>query len=119
MNHIDQDKLLNELLAPDEALDLRRRSLEQGLNALRRDRSNRRALRTAALVCLPALLVAVIITGRPHVPAQAARLSARPPTFVSQPPTNNSQIKLISAEELFALFSGSSLAVVGKPGHQP
>ena len=39
-------------------------------------------------------------------------------SIVATAPPEESGVKMISDEELFALFPGRSLALIGKPGHQ-
>src|SRR5438270_13138890 len=115
MNQLDRDKLLHELLAPDGGTGLRERSLQQGLVALRRERRKRQVVRAAILFCLPLLIFAAVTLGRG--PAQQPKLrNSRPEVALSSTPRSNaSEVKIISDEELFALFPGRSLALIGKP----
>jgi hypothetical protein len=121
MKRHERDQLLNEILGNDEVSGFRQASLEQGLAALRKARSRRRAWRTGALVALPALLaVAVLIHQRPtssvsSVTSVTSVPVARP---TATPRQATSSVKFITDEELFALFPNRSLALIGPPGHQ-
>jgi hypothetical protein len=118
MKHPDENPLLREILADEPLAALRHTSLEQGLGAMRRARRLHRAARVGTLALVPVLLIVALTL---HKPAQET--ASRPPTpgapqaSVVAPPAE-SGVKMISDEELFALFPGRSLALIGKPGHQ-
>ena len=118
MNQLDRDKLLNELLTPDGRTGLRERSLQQGLVALRRERRKRQVVRAGILLCLPLLIFAAVTLGRGPARQPKLRNSSPEVALSSTPRINTSEVKIISDEELFALFPGRSLALIGKPGHQ-
>jgi hypothetical protein len=118
MKRHERDQLLKEILGGDEVSEVRQASLEQGLTAIRKSRARRRALRAGTLVMLPALLaVALLVHQRPasSVTSVASVPVTRSP---SAPPRPAASIKLITDEELFALFPDRSLALIGPPGHQ-
>jgi hypothetical protein len=109
---------LNEILGSDEVSGFRQASLEQGLAAFRKTRSRRRAVRTGALVALPALLAAVVlIHQRPTSPVTSVT-SVPVARQTAAPPHATTSVKFITDEELFALFPNRSLALIGPPGHQ-
>lgn len=118
MKHPDENPLLKEILADDKLSALRRASLDQGFEAMRRGRRLRRGVRAGTFALLPLLLILTLtlrkptqeIAGQPSTPGTQASIAPAPP--------RESGVKMISDEELFALFPGRSLALVGKPGHQ-
>jgi len=55
MNHRDHEKLLKEILPPEDMADYRKSSLEYGLAGLRRERRRRHIVRFSA--------VAVVLLG--------------------------------------------------------
>jgi hypothetical protein len=117
MKNSDENPLLKEILADDNLSALRHASLEQGLNAIRRQRRMRRAMHAGMFVLIPTLLTFMLrkplenrasTTSSPRVQETTTAAIARA----------ESSIKVISDEELFALFPGHSLALIGKPGQQ-
>jgi hypothetical protein len=119
MKSPDENPLLKEILADEALTALRHASLNQGLDALRRARRVRRAARLGTLASVPVLLIVALTL---HKPTQEA--ASPPPTpgtqqaSIATAPPEASGVKTISDEELFALFPGRSLALIGKPGHQ-
>ena len=117
MKRHEQDKLLKETLADDGLSDLRRASLENTLASARRLRQRRQAIRTGAVALCPVLFLAAIMLNQswpdrpPKTPVQT--VAASNPT---QPKTP--EVKFITDQELFALFPGRSLALIGKHGRQ-
>lgn len=110
----NQTELLADVLAEEEEA-LRTSTLECGLSALRQRRRLRR-IRTAALMALPLIVIAAmfapaLILQRRPVPSIAA---------VNPPPAmvEGTAIRIISDEELLALFKDRPVALVGRPGHQ-
>lgn len=120
MKRNERDQLLNEILTGEEVSGVRRASLERGLVAVRRAR-HRRAVRAAVLMALPVVLaLAVVLRQRPVTQpalAPAAPSTAPAPTTVS-PARSATSVRLISDEELLAMFPGRSLALIGPPGQQ-
>lgn len=124
MNRNDQEKLLGALLPGEEEADLRGASLAQGLQAIRRKRRGR-AAQLYALAFLPFAVALLLFVERlpscatrnaalnPTRQAEAQRSLPAVATIIAAQPT-----KVISDEELFALFPGRSLALIGSPGHQ-
>ena len=116
MNTPDENPLLRDVLA-DEGLDtLRRTSLDRALAAQRRARCFRHAGHAAMIAVLPALLVLAFLWHRPS-PSPAAPMTVVMSVTTAPPPATYG-VQMISDEELFALFPGRSLALIGKPGRQ-
>ncbi len=118
MNHNDQDRLLTEVLTDEVLQACRLATLECGLAGMRRHRRHRRAVKVCSVVGLViigavAAVCALKLADRVD-PTMAGRLAA-PPNLASD---SNSNLKVITDEELFALFPDRPLALVGKPGHQ-
>ena len=110
--------LLNKILADEKLSALRRTSLDAALPALRRARRQRRAVRSA-LVCLPLLLAGAFgwrqFVSAPPVKREIQVAIKAPSPAAVEPP---SKVKIISDEELLALFPNRAVAIIGKPGHQ-
>lgn len=117
MKRSDEDRLLNQILA-DDVEDFRRSSLTL---ALRKNRQRRRTQTTMAVLGL----VVVAALGAFHFakpvaklapPIQTASVTKTAPT--STPAKLESHVKILTDEELFALFPDRQVALIGKPGHQ-
>jgi hypothetical protein len=111
MKHTEHDQLLNDVLQREELSAFRQASLERTLASIRRQRQQRRIVRACALACLPLLVtLGIVLLGPmsqpPLKPTDAPR------------PTETARVKFITDEELFALFPGRPMALIGKPGHQ-
>jgi hypothetical protein len=117
MRRSEQDRLLDGLLAQENLDALRRTSLQAGLVALRHRRFRRRAVQACAFAGLPVLALFFGLQWFSSVPKQIATapLPEREGKLVS---AEDQPTKMISDEELFALFPNRPLALVGKPGHQ-
>jgi hypothetical protein len=113
MTEEEKNQLLEEILGDDELTRLRQTSLSRGLREMRRRRQRAAAARVS-MMALPALLLAVwafYLRFPPRPPAPAPPAMALASKAVSK-------VEYINREQLFALFPGRSLALVGKPGHQ-
>jgi hypothetical protein len=117
MKNFDENPLLKEILTDENLSALRQASLKQGLNAIRRQRRMRRAMHAGMFALIPTLL---IFTLRKPMSSSVSRTSNPPvqETTAAAIAPAESGIKVISDEELFALFPGHSLALIGKPGQQ-
>jgi hypothetical protein len=119
MKHSDENPLLKEILTDEKLSALRRGSLNLGLDAVRRARRLRRALHAGTFALMPVLLILTLTLRKPkQEPASQPSTPVPRQASVATAPPNESGVKIISDEELFALFPGRSLALVGKPGHQ-
>jgi hypothetical protein len=138
----DRDHLLRELLGDDSLENLRRDSLAAGLVALRARRRRRAVLAgaSAAAVLLlafalawpghpagdptangdatpPSRLLAAVAEADPTATG-ATRLQPEAAPAEISPDTADNGVQLITDEELFALFPGRSMALIGPPGAQ-
>jgi hypothetical protein len=117
MKNSDENPLLKEILTDENLSALRHASLKQGLDAIRRQRRMRRAMHAGMFVLIPTLLIFTL--RKPMSNSASTTSSPRVPDTTSTAITpTESGIKVISDEELFALFPGHSLALIGKPGQQ-
>lgn len=118
MKRREQDELLKELLSGEEVSAFRRASLEGGLAAVRRQRRWRAAKMGAMILCSLLLLAAVLIHRQSGL--KTRQMASAKPTLPASAPkqTDSSGMKIISDEELFALFPGRAMALVGEPGEQ-
>jgi hypothetical protein len=113
MKQTEPDRLLRVILEDGEDGGLRAASLEAGLKHLQRRRRRERVTQIG-LAATMSLLVAglclfLTVSPAPLPPA------ARP--VVSNPGADTG-IKVISDDELFALFPNRAMALIGPRGHQ-
>jgi len=119
MNPQKQHPLLSELLSGEELSDFRQASLERGIASIRRQHHRRTVLHGAGVVSLCLLLIAGVLfyyfsrqfpfycsVPVPHQSAMSAQSG------------HDSHMKFINDDELFNLFPGRSMALIGKPGEQ-
>lgn len=119
MKRSEQDRLLEEIISGDELSSFRQASLENGLALLRQQRRRRRNTRVWVLAALPLLLALGIVFNR--APGFRPRPTGSVPparTALVTPHLRTTEAKLITDDELFALFPNRPLALIGKPGHQ-
>lgn len=116
MKRQEQDHLLNELLAGEEVSNFRQASLAQAQAAIRSRNQRRRAVRIGVLAALPVLgVIALVLSQSPRVAVKPTETSV--PIVVQHNPKPPS-VRIISDEELFALFPDRPMALIGPPGHQ-
>lgn len=116
MNPQDQEKLLNEILPPDDPADFRQASLERSLIGLRRERRRRHVVRVSAVaVALICISLGIVLNSRTTKQNQAAQIQP-PPTAAS--PALASHVEFINDDQLLALITNRPVALVGKPGEQ-
>lgn len=115
MRPSEQKQLLKDIIAERDLSQLSEITLQSGLMALRGHRRRRHARRILVFAGLPLVLGFAALIG----------LSIRHPTLARKVPKSlatmqpqNSGVKIINDDELFALFPNRSLALVGKPGQQ-
>ena len=118
MKGAQQNELLRDLLTEPELEELKQTSLHNGLAALRARQQRRRAARALVLGALPVVLVCAVLIrqGIRIWPSRVKQMQGNSFTAAQSP--QESGVKLINDDELFALFPGRSLALVGPPGHQ-
>lgn len=116
MNSRDQEKLLKEILPPDDLADFRQTSLERGLAGLRRERRRRHILRfsavVAALICIS---LGLILKSKNPSNTQTTQIQPLP---VVASATLTPHVDFINDEQLLALFTNQPVALVGSPGEQ-
>ena len=108
MNRRNQDQLLTELLAGEEAAEFRQASLNRALRGLRRRRRRQEWARASVILLFLAVLAAVSLWPRGQQPVQPRKVAAAQ----SGGPT------VITDDQLLALFPDRPVALIGKPGHQ-
>jgi hypothetical protein len=107
MKRSDQDRLLEEAFAGESVERLRAASLAGALSALRARRRRRACVSGAAASF--ALAVAVFVSIRHRTPEEAV---------VPPPAPKTNAVRIISDEQLLALFPDRSVALIGRPGEQ-
>jgi hypothetical protein len=120
-------RLLNELLSDDQLDDLRGATLEQGLRLVRRRRRLRRVARTsgwigvfiALFVALPALFRSQPVNDHAKQPTVSeavaiAQIAIEPPVESD----SDTGIRLLTDEQLLAMFPGRPVALIGPAGNQ-
>src|SRR5579859_4381204 len=117
MKRTDHDKLLRETLTGEEVSDLRTASLASGLAAVRRRRRYRRVTQAAAVVVLTLLVsLGIVHQNRNRTPVRevaSIKQTSATPAPSPAPSAETAKVKTISDEELFALFPGRAMALVG------
>ena len=115
----ERDELLRDVLAGPALDEFRNASLDDGLRLVRRTRQHRQAMRVAAYVALPLLIVvsALVVQNRQLPPRLAVH---QPPAAPAEPAQTipGTAIAIISDEQLLDLFQGRPVALVGQPGDQ-
>ena len=113
----EHEDLLREVLA--EGRDARAVTLRQGLTALHRARVRRRAIRLG-VAASPAVLLMVLWLARHPLGTPRPTDRAEPTTEAVTPIRRiaGTPIRIISDEELLAVFQGRPVALLGEPGHQ-
>jgi hypothetical protein len=111
MNRVDRDRLLADILGEDGLEAFRHASLEQGVAALRRRDVRRAALRRTVPLFLCMILGLGLLLVRSRHPTSVSSQHARSVEA-------STETKVINDEELFALFPGRSVALIGERGHQ-
>jgi hypothetical protein len=107
------DPLFHEIFAGDELRALRHASLEGGLAALRFRRRLRLAFRATGAAAV--LLLAFSLVWRPAFPTASI---PSPALVATQPASAAPHIKMLTDDELLALFPNQQVALIGSPGHQ-
>jgi len=118
MRRSEQEQLLNDILAERDLSHLREITLQSGLLALQAHRKRRRARRTLVLAAVPFLLGSVFLIDWRIRPMRGSAPGTAATAAGALLQKEDSGVKIISDDELFALFPNRSLALVGKPGHQ-
>jgi hypothetical protein len=118
MTHPDDNSLLKEILADEKLAELRTNSLHQGLLAMRQARRRRYAARVAVtlILCGGLWLTFVRPMSETHMALKSAPKTASKPSLHETP--RPSGVKLISDDQLLALFPDRSVALIGSPGQQ-
>ena len=114
MKRSEHDRLLREILDDGDAANFRAASLARGLDFLQQRQRRKHFAQACAAAILPLLLISVLVV---HLASQPA---STPPAVhpAPAPPTDTAKVKIITDEELFALFPNRALALIGSPGHQ-
>ena len=114
MKRSEQDRLLREILDDGDAANVRAASLARGLAFLQQRRRRQHVAQACAAAILPLLLISVLVAHLAPRPASTPP-PARP---AAAPPADTAKVKIITDEELFALFPNRALALIGSPGYQ-
>jgi len=114
--------LLRETLADDDLAALRRQSLDILLAAARQRRHRRGLMRAGVFAALPIFIIGMLWAHRrllpPAKPAIAGSLPTREASSAPTAAGPPEKVKFITDDELFALFPGKPLALIGPPGQQ-
>ena len=119
MRRQEQDQLLKEILAGEDLSHFRQASLQSGLTAVRHRRRRHRVFRVSAVTLLPLFLAYAIFVwqrSRESRPTTSSSSLAQISDAVSA--NAKPEVKIITDDELFELFPGRSMALIGKPGEQ-
>lgn len=117
MKQTDQDSLLKDLLSDERIQQLRLETLNRSRDALRKGRARRQMVHSSVLVLVPLMVLGLIclhfMPARPAANVDSAQSKEHEVRASSAP-----AVETISDEELFSLFPGQSVALIGKPGEQ-
>jgi hypothetical protein len=111
----DNDELLHAVLDSDD--ELRAKTLQAGLTALRRRRANRSVARAAMFVLAPMLAIVALSLAFNRSRSDSATRS-HSSSLVATRTIEGTAIRDLTDEELLAFFKGRPVALVGSPGHQ-
>jgi hypothetical protein len=114
------DHLLDDVLAPEAADGFRDATLRTTLAAIQRRKHRRSLARKAALIALPVALAGGLwwLQSTERTESQQASVAPQPAATALAQFIPGTDIRLISDEELFALFPDRPLALIGPKGHQ-
>ena len=119
MNRDNHNRLLQELFDSEELARLRRVSLDHMLASARLRRQRRRIGRAGVFAALSLLLITGVFSIRaPRAPTVRNASSAPANTAASASKATSVTVKIITDEELYALFPNRSLALIGPVGAQ-
>jgi hypothetical protein len=107
MKSSDRDKLLGEILRDENLEHARAASLDGMLRAVRGRRHYRAALSGAA-AALVLGAVMLVVTRRAPSPSESSALAG----------VKSSGVRIVTDEQLLALFPDRSVALIGRPGEQ-
>jgi len=122
MKRSENERLLSEILNDGDAENFQAASLARGLDFLRRRRRRKRLAQAGAASLLAGALILGLVAHRAAGPSPAPPVVVREATplvgAAPPPPVETTKVKIISDEELFALFPNRAVALIGAPGHQ-
>jgi len=120
MNRNEHEKLLREILPPDDIAEFRDHSLERALNGLRRERRRRHIVRlSSAAVVLLCILIGILL--KSPRPDHVEHASIQPVASPAPASADSGHVDFINDDQLLALISSITnrpVALVGKPGDQ-
>lgn len=115
----EHDELLTAVLSDSTDNELRAKSLDRTLAAVRQRRRRRHVLRGAGGIVMAGIMAAVLWHRHAPDARPVATIHSQPsevaPTAPTVPGTN---IRLVSDEELLAMFPDRPVALVGPPGNR-
>jgi hypothetical protein len=120
MSKHSDDQLLNDLLSDGIGPGEESASLEMLLSETRRVRRRRRVThyRFASVLAIVVVAQISLSLGRLDRPSTAALRNVEAASLPQSPPAETPAIPTITDEELFALFPGRQLALIGPRGDQ-
>jgi hypothetical protein len=140
------ERFIKEILEDEDLAWFRQASLESGLKALQRRRTRRKIFGGSVMAAFALLAIVLVVWPRSseldhtaslvlpeksqgpetaaanHPLESSGHQMEKPPTSANQASVDSSitpaepAVRIINEEELFALFPGRSLALIGKPG---
>ncbi len=118
MKSDNSDSLLTEVFHGDDLDTVRQATLKCGLAEVRRQRGRRRLVRIGGVAALLLAAAAVSIYTLDVLHRRADKLNQFSSAAGMPNPEPSKGVKIITDEQLFALFPGRPMALVGKPGQQ-
>ncbi len=117
MNRSQQDRLLSECLTGDEVAPIREQSLAHSLLWLRRRGRRRRQAKWMSASVAALLTVGIFAVHRGAIRFPSSGTASQTQAIITPQP-DRVEVKIITAQELAALFPERPLALIGKPGQQ-
>ena len=114
----NENPLLREILTDEKLTEVRRASLDNSLAIIRRRRRVAQALQLSALVLVSVLAITMVLLRQPRQSIVASNQTNTVVASSKDQPESAPSVRTISDEELFALFPGRAVALIGAPGHQ-
>ena len=107
----EKENLLADILSEETPADFRAATLERSLACIRQRRSRQRVIRVASAVCAVCAILAVAFLKNNRT-MQRNRIASVQPGVPTVPGTN---IRIISDDELLAMFPDRPVALIGPP----
>jgi hypothetical protein len=118
MNRDEERRLTLGLLSGHDAGQVREESLQRALDALRHEARRRRLVQSVSLVCAPVVVGLLLFLTAARWPRLVPPVALAPLPAARTASPSNMVIEPIDDQQLLALLSGKTVALVGPPGRE-